>query len=177
MAFIMSYLWNLDGMIVLTAIIILAYFYMTRKFKYWKKRGVSEISPIPFLGNFTRCIFMKKSGGCLLKEFYDQAKEQPYVGFFIFDKPFLLIRDQELIKNIFVKDFKYFSDRYFTADKEDRLGYANLFFLKNPTWKMLRLKMTPFFTPSKLKKMLDLIEECATNLTEYLDSLNLESKY
>ncbi|KAM0726381.1 Cytochrome P450 6k1 [Formica fusca] len=176
MAFIMSYLWNLDGMIVLTAIIILAYFYMTRKFKYWKKRGVPEISPIPFLGNFTRCIFMKKSAGCLLKEFYDQAKEQPYVGFFIFDKPFLLIRDQELIKNIFMKDFKYFSDRYFTADKEDRLGYANLFFLKNPTWKMLRLKMTPFFTPSKLKKMVNLIEECATNLTEYLDSLNLENK-
>ncbi|XP_011254655.1 cytochrome P450 6k1 [Camponotus floridanus] len=172
MMFIMPY-WGLNGLIVF---IIVFYFYMTRKFKYWKKRGVSEIPPIPFLGSFVECIFMKKSTGQLLKEFYDEAVGQPYVGFFVFDKPFLLIRDHKLVKNILVKDFDHFSDRYFTPDKKDRLGYANLFFVKNPVWKMLRLKMTPFFTPRKLKKMVDLIKECAKNLSDYLDLQNLEDK-
>lgn len=172
MTFIMPY-WGLNGLIVL---IVVFYFYMTRKFKYWKKRGVSEIPPIPFLGSFAECIFMKKSPGYLLKEFYDEAVGQPYVGFFVFDKPFLLIRDHELVKNILVKDFDHFSDRYFTPDEKDRLGYANLFFVKNPVWKMLRLKMTPFFTPGKLKKMVDLIKECAKNLSDYLDLQNLEGK-
>ncbi|KMQ87734.1 cytochrome p450 6k1 [Lasius niger] len=175
MAFITPY-WILDGMIVLTASITVAYLYMTRKFKYWKERGVSEISPIPFLGNFTACIFKKKSPGRLLKEFYDQAKGQPYVGFFIFDKPLLLVRDHELVKNVLTKDFNHFSDRYFTPDETDRLGYANLFFIKNPMWRMLRLNMTSFFTPGKLKKMLELIDECAENLVEYLDSMNLGSR-
>ncbi|KAL6424943.1 hypothetical protein ACFW04_009350 [Cataglyphis niger] len=161
-------------MIVLIVLVIISYLYMTRKFKYWRKRGVSEISPIPFLGNFKECILKKKSLGCLLQEFHNQAKGQPYVGLFILDKPFLLVRDQELIKNIFVKDFNHFSDRYLTPIKNDRLSYANLFFIKNPMWKMLRLKMTPFFTPDKLKKMMYLIEECANNVTEYLDLLNLE---
>ncbi|KAL6437242.1 hypothetical protein ACFW04_005052 [Cataglyphis niger] len=168
--------WSLDGMIILTSLVIITYLYVTRKFNYWKKRGVSEISPIPILGNFAECILRKKTPGILLKEIYDQAKGQPYVGFFIFDKPFLLIRNEELVKNILMKDFNHFCDRYLTPHVNDRLGYANLFFLKNPTWKMLRLKMTPFFTPSKIKKMFYLIEECANNVIEYLDSLNLENK-
>lgn len=176
MAFVTPY-WSLDGVAFLTAFVIIAYLYMTRKFNYWKKRGVSEISPIPILGSFTECVLMKKSPGHLLKEFYDRGKGQPCVGFFVFDKPYLLIRDEELVKNVLVKDFNHFSDRYFTPDENDRLGYANLFFLKNPMWKALRVKITPFFTPSKLKKMIHLIDECADNLAEYLDSLNLKGKY
>ncbi|XP_029155011.1 cytochrome P450 6k1-like [Nylanderia fulva] len=174
MAFITPY-WDLDGMIALTALIVAAYFYMTRKFNYWKRRGVLQInSPMPFLGNFTECALLKKSPGYLMKNFYDQAKGLPYIGFYVLDKPFLLIRDREIIKNILVKDFNYFADRHGSPDPNDRLGYANLFFLKNPAWKMLRTKLTPIFTSGKLKKMFELMLECAENLDMHLKSLRVD---
>ncbi|XP_077262487.1 cytochrome P450 6k1-like isoform X2 [Temnothorax americanus] len=176
MALITAY-WGLDGIIVLTTLIITAYLYMTRKFNYWKKRGVLEASPTPFFGNFTDCVFLKRSPGFLLKDLYDQGKGLPCIGFYIFDKPALLVRDQEFVKNILIKDFNYFSDRYGSADaNNDRLGYANVFFLKNPAWKLVRTKLSPFFTSGKLKKMFELMSECGDNLDTYLDSLKLEGK-
>ncbi|EZA62496.1 Cytochrome P450 6k1 [Ooceraea biroi] len=173
MALITAY-WGLDGLIVLTTLMVAAYLYMTRKFNYWKKKGVMEVKPIPFLGNFAD--FLKKAPGYFIKDLYDQAKGAPYIGFYILDKPFLLIRDRELVKNILVKDFNYFSDRYASPGTQDRLGYSSLFFIKNPAWKALRTKLTPIFTSGKLKKMYELMEICGENLDTYLDSLKLEGK-
>ncbi|XP_011866377.1 PREDICTED: cytochrome P450 6k1-like [Vollenhovia emeryi] len=175
MALITAY-WGLDGILVLMTLMITAYLYMTRKFKYWKKRGILEVTPTPFFGNFKECLFLKKAPAYFLKELYEETKELPYMGFYVLDKPFLLVRDRELVKNILVKDFNCFSDRYNTADPNDRIGYANLFFMKNPTWKTIRTKLTPFFTSGKMKKMFNLMLECVNNLDEYLDSLNLEGK-
>lgn len=175
MALITAY-WGLDGIIVLTTLVVAVYLYMTRNFQYWKKRGVSEMPPTPFFGNFANIIFMKKNPGYLMKDFYDQGKGLPYVGFYLLDKPCLMVRDRELIKNILVKDFNYFADRYGSPDTNDRLGYCNLFFIKNPAWKLLRTKLTPTFTSGKLKKMFELMLECGKNLDTYLDSLKLEGK-
>ncbi|KMQ88632.1 cytochrome p450 6k1 [Lasius niger] len=176
MAFITAY-WGLDSIIVLTALMITAYLYMTRKFKYWKKRGITEIfPPTPFLGNFTECLLQRKAPGYFLKELYEQAKGLPYVGFYIFDKPFLLIRDRELVKNILVKDFNNFPDRYVKADPDDRLGGNNLLFLQNPVWKVVRMKLTPFFSSGKLRKMFELMLQCGNNLDAYLKSLKSEGK-
>ncbi|KAL6437244.1 hypothetical protein ACFW04_005052 [Cataglyphis niger] len=175
MAFITAY-WGLDGIIVLTTLIIIVYLYMTRKFNYWKKRNVVDITPTPFLGNFMDCVFLRKSAGSFMKDLYDQAKGLPYIGFFIFDKPCLLVRDREIVKNVLVKDFNYFADRYGSPDPNDRLGYANLFFLKNPDWKMLRTKLTPVFTSGKMKKMYELMIECVSNLETYLESLEVNDK-
>ncbi|XP_020283027.1 cytochrome P450 6k1-like [Pseudomyrmex gracilis] len=173
MAIITTY-WGLDGLIIFTTIMIAAYLYMTRKFKYWKKRGVLEIPPTPFFGNFTECLFLKKSPADYLKQLYDQAKGLRYMGFYIFDKPFLLVRDRELVKNILVKDFNQFNNRYNTADPSDRLGYANLFFMRDESWKTLRVKLTPFFTSGKMKKMFYLMTQCTDHLGAYLDALGLE---
>lgn len=173
MALITTY-WSLDGIIVLTTLLIAAYLFVTRKFNYWKNRDVTGLQPIPFLGNFTDCMLFKKSPGYLIKDFYDQAKGLPYLGFFILDKPVLLIRDRELVKNVLIKDFNYFADRYSSADTNDRLDYASLFFMKNPDWKILRAKLTPFFSSGKLKKMFELMVEIATNLDTHLESLELE---
>ncbi|XP_011866381.1 PREDICTED: cytochrome P450 6k1-like isoform X2 [Vollenhovia emeryi] len=174
MAIITAY-WGLDGMIVLTTLIIAAYLYMTRKFNYWKKRDVSvALPPIPFLGNFADCLLLKKSPGNFLQELYIQGKGSPYIGFYILDKPALLIRDRQLVKMVLVKDFNYFADRYASPDiVNDRLGSANLFLIKNPAWKILRTKLTPFFTSGKMKKIFELMLECGKDLDTYLESLKL----
>ncbi|XP_076618278.1 cytochrome P450 6k1-like [Colletes latitarsis] len=174
MALITPY-WGLDGLILFSSLIVLAYLYMTRNFKYWSKRGIMEIPPTPFLGNFTECLMMKKAGFEFVKDMYNMSKGFPYMGFYIFDKPFFLARDPELVKRILVKDFEVFSDRYASSNVTDRLGYANVFQMKNPGWKILRAKLTPIFTTGKLKKMFDLMVLIADDLYEHLESLNLKS--
>ncbi|XP_036147957.1 cytochrome P450 6k1 [Monomorium pharaonis] len=175
MALITNY-WSLDGIIILTILFIIVYLYMTRNFKYWEKRGVLQIKPTPFVGNFMECLLLKKAPSYYLKELYDQAKSEAYLGFYIFDKPFLLLRDSEIIKSVMIKDFNTFFDRYASADPNDRIGYANLFGIKNPAWKIVRTKLTPFFTSGRLKKMFGLMLECGKHLDEYLNSLKLDGK-
>ncbi|XP_053980183.1 uncharacterized protein LOC128877154 [Hylaeus volcanicus] len=172
MAVITPY-WGLDGVIILTSLMAAAYLYMTRKFKYWAKRGIMEVPPTPFIGNFTECLMMKKSPADFVWDLYNRSKGLPYMGFYIFDKPFFLPKDPELIKHILVKDFDVFCDRHATADVNDRLGYANVFQMKNPAWKTLRAKLSPIFTSGKLKKMFELMRMVADDLDEHLETLNL----
>ncbi|XP_011175846.1 cytochrome P450 6k1 [Solenopsis invicta] len=175
MALITVY-WSLDVIIIFLTLMATAYLYMTRNFKYWKKRGILEMTPTPFFGNFKECLFLKKAPAYFLKDIYDETKGVPYAGFYVLDKPFLLVRDRELIKKILVKDFNCFSDRYNSADPADRIGYANLLFIRNPAWKTIRTKLTPFFTSGKMKKMFNLMLICVKNLDEYLNSLQLEGE-
>lgn len=135
-----------------------------------------EIRPVPLLGNFADCFFMKKSPGEFIKGLYDESNGLPYMGFYIFDKPFFLIRDPELVKHVFVKDFDHFADKYSETNIKDRLGWANLFMIKNPAWKVLRSKLTPFFTSGKLKKMFDLMVQVGNDLDAHLESLSLEGE-
>ncbi|XP_036150303.1 cytochrome P450 6k1-like isoform X1 [Monomorium pharaonis] len=175
MALITAY-WGLDSIIVLTTLVVTVYLYMTRKYNYWKKRGVFELPPTPIFGNFSDIMFMKKNPGYFMKDLYDQRKGMSYIGLYLLDKPCLMVCDRELVKNILIKDFNYFADRHTSPDTKDRLGYANLFFIKNPAWKTLRAKLTPTFTSGKLKKMFELMLECGKNLDTHLNSLKLEGK-
>ncbi|XP_050485248.1 cytochrome P450 6k1-like isoform X5 [Bombus huntii] len=169
--------WGLDCILILSPLMVAAYLYVTRKFNYWTKRGVKELPPTPFVGNFMDCLLSRKSASEFVRDLYNYGEGLPFLGFYIFDKPYLLVRDPELVKHVLVKDFDYFADRHAAADeKNDRLGYANVFMMKNPGWKSLRTKLTPFFTSGKLKKMFELMLVVADDLVKHLDSLHLEGE-
>lgn len=167
--------WGLDGLLVSFSFLVAIYLYMTRKFRYWEKRGIVEPQPSPFVGNFGECLLLKKSPGEYVRELYESGKGLRYMGFYVFDKPFFLVRDPELVKHVLVKDFNVFADRYAKASVNDRLGYANLFIIRNPAWKVLRAKLTPIFTSGKLKKMFELMTEVADDLDNYLESQQLNA--
>ncbi|XP_060831896.1 cytochrome P450 6k1-like [Bombus pascuorum] len=167
--------WALCGLLTFSSMIVAAYLFMNQKFNYWTKRRIIQLEPMPIVGNFMDCLLLKKSSAQFLGDTYKYGEGLPLVGFYIFHKPCLLIRDPELAKHILVKDFEYFADRYATADeKHDRLGYANMILMKNPGWKSLRPKLTPIFTPGKIQKMFVLMLAVADDLGKHLDSLHLE---
>ncbi|XP_053598699.1 cytochrome P450 6k1-like [Microplitis demolitor] len=173
MAVITKY-WVLDSLILVFGFIVVAYLYMTRKFKYWKKRGVAEIEPTAFIGNFGDCLTAKKCAGDWLKDMYNWSAGLPYMGFYVFDRPCLLVRDPSLIKQILVKDFNYFNNRFVSASPHDRLGDANLFLIKNPQWKIVRTKLTPIYTSGRLKKMFELMDAVGNDFITLMESLELE---
>lgn len=175
MEIITSY-WILSSIVVLI-ISVIVYSFMTRKFNYWKKRGIFEIKPLPFVGNLVSCITLKQNPGFFMWDLYNNEKEKPYIGFYMLDKPALLIRDRETIKNILIRDFNYFCDRVGTFNPKDSIGRSLLFFMKNPSWKIVRSKLTLIFTSSKMRKMFDLLVKCTDELDTYFNALGLDGKY
>jgi cytochrome P450 len=112
-----------------------------------------------------------------LQHIYEEHSDKPYVGIFSFDKPILLIRDLELVKDILVKDFQYFIDRVTSLnEKLDPLFSRILFVIKGQNWRHWRTNLTPVFTTGKLKMMFFLVDTCGKELADCLDKASLYGK-
>jgi len=98
------------------------------------------------------------------RQIYHELAGFKYGGMFQMRTPYLMIRDPELINNILIKDFSYFTDRGIYVDYAYEPLSEALFFMENPRWKTLRNKLSPSFTSGKLKQMYSQMEECGHEL-------------
>jgi cytochrome P450 family 6 len=161
----------------LFAIFIALYLYFTRNFKFWHKLGIPYVKPTPFVGNLKECAFQKVNIGEHLRQIYEEHSDTPYVGFFSFDKPILLIRDLELVKNILIKDFQYFKDRIVSVDEKlEPLSSKSLFAVKGQRWRLWRTNLTPVFSSGKIKMMFYLVDTCGKELADCLDKASAYDK-
>ncbi|KAK5645800.1 hypothetical protein RI129_004264 [Pyrocoelia pectoralis] len=155
-------------LILLFQLCIWFYIYYTKPFDYWKVRKVPFVQPkFPF-GSLTDVFITKAHPGKFIGNICNKTKER-YFGFYAFNRPYLVVNDPEFIKTILIKDFKYFSNRYFICD--DTIDYTNstgLFAIKNPKWRSLRTKMNPAFSLSKLNLMVPLIKAVNVNLNLFI---------
>lgn len=123
---------------ILTFSLVTLFLHMKRRHTYWKKRGIRSLPGHWFFGHFKDALLMRKSAGVVLGNLHRQAAdEDDVVGFYILDKPFLLVRNPVLIKQMLIKDFHIFSDRHFSGQSTD-IGSLTLFSINNPRWKWLR---------------------------------------
>lgn len=75
-----------------------------------------------------------------------------------------------MVRAVLVKDFQCFEDRTVAVDAEDDPVSGNILLLmKNPQWKVLRHKLSPFFSSGKLKQMMYLMLEIGGRLKNYLN--------
>jgi len=162
---------------VIAAIFIGLYFHFTRNFNFWQKLGIPYVKPKFFFGNLKECALLKTTVGEQLQRIYKEHSDKPYVGIFSFDKPSLLIRDLELVKNILVKDFQNFMDRTFTTEERFDPLFSNVLpILKGSLWRHLRTSLTPVFTLRKMKMMFYLVDTCGKELADCLEKATLEGK-
>jgi cytochrome P450 family 6 len=162
---------------VIAAIFIGFYLYFTRNFNFWQKLGIPYVKPTPFVGTLKECVLLKTTIGEQLERTYNEHSDKAYVGIFSFDKPSLLIRDLELVKNILVKDFQNFKDRIFTFDdKFDPIFGKNLGALKDDLWYHLRTNLSPAFTSHKIKLMFNLVDTSGKELYECLEQNSADGK-
>lgn len=155
-------------------LVLLLIFYVRYKLNYWKRRGIVQLPNASLIfGHFKDAILFRTAPGWYMGELYRAANSDlPYVGFYIFHKPCLLLRDPEIIKQILVRDFNNFSDRHFAgAVQKDSIGMRNLFGVKNPVWRYLRARITSTLTTGKLKQMFPLMTEIGQPMINYLDTL------
>lgn len=95
---------------LLSAVLVLTYFYVRHLYSYWERRGVPYLKPSFPCGNFGKSFTHKLAVWALLDEIYNGTTE-PFIGIYAFFRPTLIARDPEFIRNIFIKDFPHFMDR------------------------------------------------------------------
>ena len=147
------------------------FYWIKRRQDFFKHLRIPYVPSTPLLGSFDDVV-LGKTG------FYDQVvtlynrpevKNKPFFGIFLFHKPGLMITDPELIKRITVKDFNIFPNRYTSSDTHDPIGYYTLFAVDNPLWKVLRGKLSPFFTSGNLKSMYYLLDKISSEMVDYVE--------
>ncbi|CAB0038375.1 unnamed protein product [Trichogramma brassicae] len=161
-----------NAVTILATGFVLFYLYAKYKQSYWRRRGVDSPPAHWFFGNFKDAICLRSAPPAVLGDiykYYQGQPDKPVIGLYIMQTPFLLLRSPEVIKQVFIKDFHNFTDRYFAAKrKTDVVGSTGLFSIDNPEWKYLRVKLSPAFTSGKQKKLFELMVESAKNLNQYM---------
>lgn len=67
--------------------------------------------------------------------------------------PGIILRDQNLIKNVLVEEFSSFHNTNFQLDeKVDPVSGKSLFALKGRKWKIVKSQLTPAFTSNNVLK-------------------------
>lgn len=96
------------------------YFYFTRTFDYWQKRGVKHDKPWPFVGNRIKEFLGLINGMDFCTEVYRKHPSEKIVGMFNCSRPELLIRDLALANRV-LTDSIHFHRRYGAVPKDYKI--------------------------------------------------------
>lgn len=160
-------------------IFLLIFLWAYKKNNYWKDNNIPYLPSNSIFGNFQEFLIMRKSIPEVFSEIY-YSKDLVNLSFFgirLFHMPAIFVKDPELIKNVLVKDFQYFSDRLASSDAiSDPVGNTNPFLMKNPDWRRTRTKLTHVFSAAKMKKAFYLINNLGMELNDLLLSNKTDTK-
>lgn len=164
----------LIGFVILSTVMFV-YWYFTKNFDYWETRNVPYIKPLLFFGNIFSVIRGKQSIAECLRSLYEST-DKPFLGFFLLNEPFLLLRDTKLINNVLSTHFHHFTDRTVVDNESDRYGRHFLLLSSGEKWKPLRTLLTPVFSTAKTKSMIPLISEVSDRFVEYINKSAVSKK-
>uniref|UniRef100_A0A0A9XUY7 Putative cytochrome P450 6a14 n=1 Tax=Lygus hesperus TaxID=30085 RepID=A0A0A9XUY7_LYGHE len=149
--------------------------YMNKTYSYWEERGVPYKKPIFFFGNSWPVITRQASIVQHHLNMYKEFPDVPYYGIFDFTKPFLVIKDIDLVERVLIKDFHHFVDHGFgTIDENTPATDINLFNMNGKKWRAMRNKFSPLFTTGKLRHMVPLMKDLSDSLVNALEKTDSE---
>jgi len=156
------------SLIVVLAVLFL-YWSGTRGFADLKNLNVPGPKPVPFLGSFLET---RKYGGLHLM-YLDYIKKYGKVfAICLGGRPSLVVADPELLKQIMVKDFPNFHNRFLIQQSTSNTSFSKTVLnARDDTWKRIRNTLTPTFSAGKMKLMVPLIEKACDTLVEKLDKI------
>lgn len=150
------------------SIVLLLYLYTKWCQSIWSKLGIPGPKPVPFFGIMHR--YLKEGLHEVDKDLY--KKYGRVVGVYHGNIPLLLINDAELIKQVMVKEFSNFTNRFEYLYAGDVVESA-LLDSRDEHWKFLRRTLSPTFSTGKLKNMMPLLQN---NINTLIRVINEKSK-
>ncbi|XP_059051536.1 probable cytochrome P450 9f2 [Achroia grisella] len=144
--------------------------YVHKKIHYFfKERDVKFLPGVPMFGNMYQSTVGKKHYLEDLAAVYTAFPDEKYVGLIEGGSPIIIIRDPELIKTITVKDFDHFVNhkQFFDPDVDPLFG-GSIIMMKDDKWRDMRVTLSPAFTGSKMRLMMNFMTEVSHNIIDYL---------
>jgi len=136
--------------------------YYRRSYSYWREQGISGPTAWPLFGTVPS-VWIKgvRDGDIAALEKY--GKEIKAVGLYEAGTAKLLTSDEDIMREVMVKDFNSFINRGPPEGFKnlDDVSRNMLTILCNDDWKRVRSMLTPTFSTSKLKMMSHAVNECA----------------
>ncbi|XP_033219776.1 probable cytochrome P450 6d4 isoform X2 [Belonocnema kinseyi] len=160
-------------------IVFLSIAYLYFKFilySYWKRKNVPFEEPCVPFGSIGKIIQGKDNLGNTFCELYKKFEGCRFFGAYTFHKPVLVIRDPELAHCVLTRNFTEFHDRGVYYDAKLDPITAHLFFLPGEKWKLMRGKLSPVFTPGKMKQFFSFIQDSAEKSSKTLEEFAKQSK-
>ena len=153
---------------LLLLVALFLYWYGTRGFADLKKLNVPGPKPIPFLGNFLE---VRKYNGIYQMHLAFLKRYGKVFTICLGGRPSLVVADPELLKQIMVKDFPNFRNRFQFQKLANKTLAQNVGSSRDDKWKRIRNTLTPTFSAGKLKLMVPLMEKLCDTLLEKLEKI------
>lgn len=159
--------------ILSAVVVILLTLYIYKKgranedfFKDWR---IKYSKPTFMFGHSQKMMARKENIFEFIKRIYNEFPEEKAVGMWEMRNPVVIIRDLQLLKYMTVKVFDNFMDHKMFIDVEADPLFGNILSaLTGQKWKDMRATISPAFTGSKMRSMLELINEVTEQLMVYL---------
>lgn len=163
---------HIPWLIFVSFVTFLVYKLIFQHWNFFDKNGIKFIRGWPLIGTQYDLLLGKKASPDSFADIYNTFPNESVVGMYsIGGQPMYVIRDVEMIKKITSKDFDHFvNHRFHVEQKSDPLIGRSMFATQDQQWKDIRASVSPAFTGSKMRLMMQLIAECATEVREYIDS-------
>ncbi|XP_076641351.1 putative cytochrome P450 6a20 isoform X2 [Halictus rubicundus] len=143
-------------------------YYKLSVFTFWRKTGVYNMEPTFLVGNMMPLLTGKISYGEFFKNVYERNRKHRLVGIYMLHKPYLIVNDPDLIRNILTKEFANFHDRGVFCNPDTDPLSGNLVQMRGVKWRHLRIKLTPTFTSGKIKQIFPIMKETGDTLAKFL---------
>lgn len=150
-------------LIVICVVLLIAQLRNKNK-DYWKKRNIPQIDDLLW-----KFMLDNRSIPEICKTYYEQY-DVPHIGTTMGTTTMLILKNAEDIQAVFAGDFQSFYKRGIPMNPNDTLADNLLFTDDYQKWKIFRQKLSPVFTSSKLKNMFYIIEKCARDFVEFVET-------
>ncbi|XP_025113229.1 cytochrome P450 3A24-like [Pomacea canaliculata] len=145
--------------LILTSILL--YIYGIWPYGVWKSLGVDGPQPLPFLGNHYQ-LTAEGNEQCVRK--WSNVYGRTF-GIYVGRRPMLVTTDLDILKEVLVKYFNIFTDRFEKFEIFPDEIRAMLSVAGGEQWERIRHLLTPTFSTGKLKLMEHHFHRCSAQLT------------
>ncbi|XKL67045.1 hypothetical protein PGB90_010465 [Kerria lacca] len=124
------------GFILLLFEFIAFFVYIIKSVRFWKRNGKCNPKFSLIWTNTKNSLFCRNNIANRMDLIYRAYPNNKFIGHYEVLKPTLLIKDPELIGEMFVKNFQSFHDRFSEQDRKDRIS-QHVFTLAGSKWKQV----------------------------------------
>lgn len=160
------------ALLLFTILVVRAiYVFIFRYWNYFSDRNITFHRGAPLLGSLYKTFLGTDSFLDSVTQIYNQhAKDHRIVGMYeIGGRPSHLVLDAKLVRDITIKDFDHFVNHHFQLDNEsDPLMSRILFSMTNEKWRNMRSTLSPLFTGSKMRFMIQLMNESTKEFVSHV---------